>query len=72
MGAAMMSEEQRTRFGTCPWCGKHEVPLCFAVGQYRGRLWTDWICHGCLEAAREIPAMKCVERRKGSESVTMI
>lgn len=44
-----------TKFGKCPWCERHNVRLTFAFGQYDGKLWCDWICFRCLDAARNLP-----------------
>ena len=40
------------RFGTCPWCGKHNAVLTFVIGSHGGKLYSDWICYECLEAKR--------------------
>lgn len=42
-----------TKIGKCPWCERYKV-LYFAMGQYDGNLWCDWICAKCLNAAREL------------------
>ena len=44
---------EETRFGKCPWCGKKDRVLYFAMGQYDGKIWCDWICMACLDAARK-------------------
>ena len=41
-----------TKFGKCPWCEKHNQVLYFALGSYGNKLWCDWICAKCLDAAR--------------------
>ena len=43
-----------TKFGKCPWCERHDQVLYFALGAYDGKLWTDWICARCLNAARQL------------------
>lgn len=40
-----------TRFGKCSWC-EQERMLFFAMGAYDNKLWCDWICGSCLDAAR--------------------
>ena len=53
-----------TKFGKCPWCERHDQVLYFALGAYDGKLWTDWICARCLNAARQLrqEEVKCDDR----------
>ena len=44
-----------TKYGKCPWCERHNVALTFAMGQYDGHLWCDYICYRCLNVARDLP-----------------
>ena len=46
-----------TKFGKCPWCERHEQMLYFAIGAHDGKLWCDYICAKCLNAAREWQGM---------------
>jgi hypothetical protein len=39
------------RFGKCSWC-EQERMLVFVIGTYENKLWCDWICGSCLDAAR--------------------
>lgn len=48
-----MEKDNETKFGTCPWCGKHNQVLYFAIGQYDNRIWCGWICNNCLEVKRK-------------------
>ena len=53
-----------TKQGTCPWCGTHDKTLFFTTGVNEGRLWCDWICAHCLQAASEIADLKA-EKAEG-------
>lgn len=43
-----------TKIGKCRWCERDYQVLYFAMGQYDGKVWCDWICAKCLNAAREL------------------
>jgi hypothetical protein len=48
------------RFGKCPWC-ERERSLTFVLGYIanEGRVWCDYVCYECLEAAKKIAEGKC-------------
>ena len=46
-----MMNEQEHKFGTCQWCGKHNVMLSSVTGSRNGRLVASWICNDCLRVA---------------------
>ena len=53
------------RYGTCPWC-KLKGMLTWAVGNYHGEIWSDYICLKCLNTARvmKIGSVPCFEEEK--------
>ena len=49
-----MLDQEEHRFGTCPWCGKHNTNLSFVIGEREGTLFCNWICNECLKAAQTL------------------
>lgn len=40
------------KYGECPIC-KEKNYLHFALGQYKGNIWCNWICDACYKEFRD-------------------